>query len=129
MTMTRDEFARHLGFPGRSEMEAASTDLGPQGEDVSWLVTALPDGRFAAWDDAELAADRVEYFPTHNEAAQHQIDGAVEDYCIHHQAEEDGVDVCMCTHGDDGPVIGFRLSLDVDGRSRGEDKRFGSWGE
>jgi len=40
--------------------------------DISWVVVALPDGRWAATDDAEVAPDRVQVFPTRCAAVQAQ---------------------------------------------------------
>lgn len=54
----------------------------------------------------------------------------VNDYADHHDVEPDAViiDRRFADGGKDGlAVIGFRLSLDVDGRSRGCDERFGAW--
>jgi len=45
--------------------------------DIDWYVTALPDGRWAAWDDAELSLDRVEFFDTREEAAEFHRDAYV----------------------------------------------------
>lgn len=62
--------------------------------------------------------------PDYTEA---EIEQAVADYATHHGVETDAVDVCR--RYEDDCVIGFRLSLDVDGASRGCDERFGAWGE
>lgn len=53
-----------------------------------------------------------------------EIDDAVEVYAIAYEVEKDGVDVTLA-YDEDGAVIGFRLSLDVDGRSHGCDEWIG----
>src|SRR5690606_16274694 len=65
--MPRDEFARHIGYADWSRLMEASEHVVSEG-DVDWWITRLPDGRWAAWDDKELAADRVERFDTREEA-------------------------------------------------------------
>lgn len=63
----RDEFARTLGYATYDDLMAASEEVAIEG-DVSWYITRLPDGRWAAWDDGELATDRVEVRATRDEA-------------------------------------------------------------
>jgi len=63
------EFAKALGFNTFEDLMAASESIVREG-DIDWFITALPDGRWAAWDDAELSLDRVEYFDTREEAAE-----------------------------------------------------------
>lgn len=58
--------------------------------------------------------------------AEKDIMEAVHDYAVHHEVETDEVSVTR-NHDNDGRIIGFRLSLDVDGRSRGCDEKFGAW--
>ena len=53
------------------------------------------------------------------------LDAAIVDYAVRHEVETD--DVLIDRNYYDGLVIGFRLSLDVDGRSRGGDETFGNW--
>jgi len=65
--MAEETFARALGFDGWSQLMDASEHIVSEG-DIDWWVTKLPDGRWAAWDDKELAADRVERFDTREEA-------------------------------------------------------------
>lgn len=50
---------------------AASETVAIEG-DVSWYITRLPDGRWAAWDDAEIAADRVMIHVTRETALEDQ---------------------------------------------------------
>ena len=54
-----------------------------------------------------------------------EITQAVADYADLHLVEESAVDVSRnyC----DGETVGIRLSLDVDGASKGCDERYGEW--
>lgn len=70
LRLSRDEFARELGFANAEALGRASEEIVREG-DVSWYVTRLSDGRWAAWDDAELAPDRVAYFSTREEAIRY----------------------------------------------------------
>ncbi|MCA1684749.1 MAG: hypothetical protein LC745_01935 [Planctomycetia bacterium] len=54
-----------------------------------------------------------------------EIDELVASYADHHGVTIEEVDVSRNYSGDD--VIGVRLSLDVDGVSRGDDERYGEW--
>jgi len=67
------EFAEALGFESYEKLIQASESVVTEG-DVDWYVTQLPDGRWAAWDDAELALDRVAYFATREEAIEFHRD-------------------------------------------------------
>lgn len=67
MTMTEQDFAAALGFESYEDLIQASESRHKQG-DIDWYITELPDGRWAAWDDAELALDRVYYAKTRGEA-------------------------------------------------------------
>src|SRR5690606_7841305 len=67
--MGKLEFAEALGFDTFEDLMAASESIVQEG-DIDWFITALPDGRWAAWDDVELSLDRVEYFDTREEAAE-----------------------------------------------------------
>ena len=67
------EFAEALGFESYEKLIQASESVVTEG-DVDWYVTQLPDGRWAAWDDAELATDRVAYFDTREEAIRYHRD-------------------------------------------------------
>jgi len=68
-----EEFAKGLGFESYEDLMEASEAIITEG-DVDWYVTQLPDGRWAAWDDAELSLDRVEYFATREEAEAFHLD-------------------------------------------------------
>ena len=70
--MTYDEFAQALGFSDYEALGRASEVIITEG-DIYWFVTRLPDGRWAAWDDAEIALDRCEIFPTCEEAVRHHV--------------------------------------------------------
>lgn len=77
MIMTRDQFAQALGFSDYEVLMQDSEAVIKEG-DVDWLVTRLPDGRWAAWDDAELSLDRVMYFSTRGEAVAFHLGAFVE---------------------------------------------------
>lgn len=68
------EFAKVLGFKDEVDMYMSSETVAEVG-DISWYITRLPGGRWAAWDDAEIAVDRVEYFDTRAEAEEFQRAG------------------------------------------------------
>ena len=75
MRLGPDEFAEALGFESYEALIQGSESVVTEG-DVDWYVTQLPDGRWAAWDDAELAGDRVAYFATREAAVQYHLDAA-----------------------------------------------------
>jgi len=75
LRLTPDEFAEQLGFASYEQLVQASEVVVTEG-DVDWYVTPLADGRWAAWDDAELAPDRVTYFATREEAVAFHLDAA-----------------------------------------------------
>lgn len=70
------EFAEVLGFDTIEDLMAASERIVREG-DIGCFITALPDGRWAAWDDAELSLDRVEFFDTREEAIEFHRDAYV----------------------------------------------------
>lgn len=74
----RDRFARALGFADREALWGASESVITQG-DIDWYVTELPYGRYAAWDDAEIALDRVRFFDTRDEAVAYHQEAAREE--------------------------------------------------
>ena len=43
--------------------------------DIDWVIVRLPDGRWAATDDAEVSPDRVELFPTREAAIRFLWEG------------------------------------------------------
>lgn len=67
------EFAEALGFDSYESLMEASESVVREG-DIDWYITQLPDGRWAAWDDAELSLNRVEFFDTREEAAEFHRD-------------------------------------------------------
>jgi len=75
LRLTQDEFAEALGFETYEQLIAASEVVVTEG-DVDWYVTPLADGRWAAWDDAEFAMDRVAYFDARDAAVQYHLDAA-----------------------------------------------------
>jgi len=77
--MDESAFAEALGFDTFADLMAASESVVREG-DIDWFITALPDGRWAAWDDAELSLDRVAYFDTREEAEAFHRDAYAEKY-------------------------------------------------
>jgi len=73
LRVSPDEFAQSLGFASYEQLVQASEVVVTEG-DVDWYVTPLADGRWAAWDDAEIALDRVAYFGTREEAIRYHRD-------------------------------------------------------
>ncbi|GAB6875649.1 hypothetical protein [Thermaerobacter litoralis] len=69
-----DAFAQHLGYATWNDLLTASEQVAAEG-DVGWYITRLPDGRWAAWDDAETAADRVSLHATRDDAVRYQWSG------------------------------------------------------
>lgn len=57
----RDVFARTLGFRDYDSLIIASRKISQKGN-ISQYITELPDGRWAVWNDNELAYDRVAIF-------------------------------------------------------------------
>ena len=70
-----DKFARKLGFGSYSELCEKSEVVYEEPGDVTWFVTELPDGRWAAWDDVEISPHRAMYFDSRNEAVEFQQSG------------------------------------------------------
>lgn len=66
--LSMKEFAQHLGFVSESVLIEVASEVVVDEGDITWYITRLPDGRWAAWDDAELSLDRVSYFATREEA-------------------------------------------------------------
>ena len=52
-----------------------------------------------------------------------EISGFVADYATHHEVETDKVEVLRVYVGEG--IVGFRLSLDTDGKSHGCDEKYG----
>ena len=70
------EFAEALGFADYEDLMSASERIVREG-DIGWFITALPDNRWAAWDDAELSPNRVEFFDTREEAIEFHRDAYI----------------------------------------------------
>jgi len=90
--MTEEEFAEALGFDSYESLMQASESVVSEGY-IDWYVTALPDGRWAAWDDAELSMDRVEFFDTREEAVEFHLDAfgcilVLDDYLTQYSGRE-----------------------------------------
>src|SRR5690606_1313783 len=73
MRLGPDEFAQSLGFVSYEALVSASDVIVALGDETCY-VTRLHDGRWVAWDDAELALDRVAYFTTREAAIVHHLD-------------------------------------------------------
>src|SRR5690606_39768643 len=73
----RTRFARDWSSDVCSSDLQASEVVVTEG-DVDWYVTPLADGRWAAWDDAEIALDRVAHFGTREEAIRYHRDRSEE---------------------------------------------------
>lgn len=71
----KKEFAEALGFSDYNDLCEKSEIVHEEPGDVTWYVTELPDGRWAAWDDAELAASRVSYHNSRETAIAYQQSG------------------------------------------------------
>jgi len=72
--MKKSEFATKLGFLDFNALLDASREMYQEG-DISWFITELPEGQWAAWDDAEIDTARVETFCSRVEAEDHQVFG------------------------------------------------------
>lgn len=72
--MKKEKFAEALGFGDYIKLLDSSEVVYVEG-DVTWYVTKLKGGRWAAWDDAELAIDRVSYCKDKEEALDFQKAG------------------------------------------------------
>ncbi len=69
-----DKFARKLGFGCYSDLCEKSEVVHEEPGDITWYVTELPDGRWAAWDTFP-PIDSVTYFATRDEAVAYQKAG------------------------------------------------------
>ena len=73
--MNEKEFAKELGFTDYSDLCEKSEVVYEEPGDITWFITELPDGRWAAWDDAEISPHRVAYFDSRDEAVAFQQSG------------------------------------------------------
>mgnify|MGYP001206596670 CR=1 FL=1 len=64
-----------MGFVSEEILLEQDSEIVVAEGDIHWYITRLPDGRYAAWDDAELSLDRVEYFDTREEAIEFHRQG------------------------------------------------------
>lgn len=71
--LSPDKFAAHLGFDNMEQLIQASEPIIYCG-DATWYVTKLPNGGWAAWDDSELAADRVSFFGSRQDAINYHLE-------------------------------------------------------
>lgn len=106
--LNRNEFARHLGYADWSDLMNASRLVVEEGETATWYVTPLSDGRWAAWDTAELATDRVTYFATYEEALRDQYDAFLESIAEGRLKPEDWVGPDPASFG--APIRVYPLS-------------------
>lgn len=90
-TLSRFEFAQHLGYRDWVDLMNASRPVVEEGEIATWYVTPISDGRWAAWDAAELATDRVTYFDTYEEALREHYDAFLEGVAEGRLSPEDWV--------------------------------------
>ncbi len=67
--MEKEVFAKTFGFESYEDLIDHSREVHTEG-DISWYVTGCPDGKWAAWDEAEISRDRVEVFNTEEEARE-----------------------------------------------------------
>lgn len=66
--LTMENFAKELGFASEAVLLEDASEVVVEEGDIHWYITRLPDGRWAAWDDAEISLNRVKYFDTRQEA-------------------------------------------------------------
>ncbi len=71
----KEKFAKELGYTDYSDLCEKSEVVYEEPGDITWYVTELPDGRWAAWDDAEISLHRVTYHATRDEAVAYQKAG------------------------------------------------------
>lgn len=72
--MTPDRFAQHLGYNTYEELMQHSEPAVYPNKDITWYVTRLPNGLWAAWDDSELSPDRVAYLPNRDAAITYHLE-------------------------------------------------------
>lgn len=72
--MTETELRRALGERDWATVTQHAEIVAREG-DVEWIILPLADGRWAATDDAEIDADRMEFFATREEALAFQQAG------------------------------------------------------
>lgn len=65
-----DEFSSLFGYEDYEELVQHSETLYEE-DDISWYITQTKGGRWGAWDDAEIAKDRIEWFDTRQGAVQY----------------------------------------------------------
>lgn len=79
--LDRNDFANILGYETYSDLQDASNSLFAEGE-VMFYITPVEhgehSGQFAAWDDLELAPERVSFFKTKREAVAFYCENKLE---------------------------------------------------
>lgn len=73
--LSLEQFAIKLGFASESVLIEQASEIVVEEGDIHWYITRLPDGRWVAWDDAEISLNRVKYFDTREEAVKFHRDG------------------------------------------------------
>ena len=73
ITISMSKLAQAFGFKDEVALYEASQSQLTEGG-IDWYLTRLPDGRYAAWDDAEIALDRV-FIGTKKRCTRHIWDG------------------------------------------------------
>lgn len=71
----KDQFSEALDFSDYNTLCKASEIVHEEAGDITWYITKLPDGRWAAWDDAELTVGRVSYHDSREKAVAYQQSG------------------------------------------------------
>lgn len=73
--LSMEELAQKLGFASESVLIEDASEIVVKEDDISWYITRLPNGRWVAWDDAEISLNRVKYFDTREEAIEFHRQG------------------------------------------------------
>jgi len=79
--------------------------------DIDWVIARLPDGRWAATDDAEIAPDRVELFTTQSAALAYTRETLILAMAkaLEHR-EQRGTYAVQCpVCGDGRPLVGYDI--------------------
>lgn len=67
-----EDLAHYFGFPDAEAMFQNSEIIIKEGPDIKWWITQVCNGVWIAWDDAEIAPDRIRYFDSREEAIKFQ---------------------------------------------------------
>ena len=69
--MEEEDFARLFGYKDWGELHEHTETLYREGFLCSWYISLTKDGRWGAWDNAEIAKDRIEWYDTRQEAVKY----------------------------------------------------------